>query len=232
MLRDIVSSIRYSSVGLKVFSVAVTIAGLIYSVSMLLSARDNTLVEGYMGFMKQDVCASVLPVCLMLACLGHVRFGTFELVRRNPVDEFKDNVVWLAVTSGLCALFGGLVFTGVECLVKHRLVAASDWSLAALVVVQCLMMNCVVGLMQLVLACAGFAIEYVTAVLIAFFAVASWLLLSFEGDAARVVCYFWYPISPRWRDVALFQIVPCLVCCTLLGVAAVVLFNTRDRLGD
>lgn len=87
-----------------------------------------------------------------------------------------------------------------------------------------------IGLVQLLLSYMGLVMEHVAAVLIALFAIAQWLLTPLVDGAARMMFYFWYPISPDWSDIVICQVIPCFGFCSLLIMACIVAFNSRDRL--
>ena len=78
--------------------------------------------------------------------------------------------------------------------------------------------------------CARIRALSVAAVLIALFAIAQWLLTPLVDGAARMMFYFWYPISPDWSDIVICQVIPCFGFCSLLIMACIVAFNSRDRL--
>lgn len=228
MLCDGFASVRYSTIGMRISAILVMVVGFAYGISLLFAPHD--FVSDYIGFMKQGASATVLPICLMAMCLGRVRFRTFELVRRNPRDELGENVIWLNMMSCICAAYGGLVFAVMEFVIKRQSASVLHGSLTAMLVVQCLMMNISIGLVQLLLSYMGLVMEHVAAVLIALFAIAQWLLTPLVDGAARMMFYFWYPISPDWSDIVVYQVIPCFGFCLLLIMACIVAFNSRDRL--
>lgn len=228
MLCDGFASVRYSTIGMRISAVLVMVVGFAYGISLLSDSHD--FVTDYIGFMKQGAPATVLPICLVAMCLGCVRFRTFELVRRNPRDELSENVIWLNMMSCMCAAYGGLVFAVMEFVVKRQSASVLHWSLTAMLIVQCLMMNISIGLVQLLLNYMGLVMEHIAAVLIAFFAIAQWLLTPLSDGVARMMFYFWYPISPDWSDIVVYQVIPCFGFCLLLVMACVMAFNSRDRL--
>ena len=213
-----------------VVGVIAVLFGTAYSASFLVNYHGIDV--DYVGFMKQSAATAVLPVCLILICVCRVRFSYFELVRVDPRKELLLNMSHVAVAGCLCALYGALVFSVMEFAVHGERVTARNLSLTLMLLVQCVMMNVIVGLVQLLIANIGVPIEPLTVVLVGFFMVVRWLLMPLSGDVDSVVFYFWYPMSPLWNVVALRQIIPCVGCCLLLVLTNHVIVLRKDKWRD
>ena len=214
---------------MKRTAAVVSIYGVVCCAAMLTGAYS--FEENYRGFMRVGATSAVLPVALMLMCLGRTRYTTLELVRHDPRGELRANGIWLAFVSVMCAVLAAAIFAVMEFVVGGQSASPGHWSLVAMLFVQCLMMAVSVCLLQLLLANCGLPWEYVTPVLAALFIIAQWMLTVLPGDAVRFAYYFWYPIGLIWPVVVVNQCIPFLGYCVLMCLINVGVFAKRDRLG-
>ncbi|MDN6050992.1 hypothetical protein [Bifidobacterium mongoliense] len=168
----------------------------------------------------------------MVLCAGSAQYGAFELVRCDPREQLKMNMTWLVVVGVVGALSALLIFVLMEFVVFAHRITPGVASLSLMLLVQTFMMVQAIGLMCLLFVNFGLPWGQFLPVVIGFFILASWLLNPLAGNATKYVYYFWYPISPVWRVVAVDQIIPFVGYCLLMVVSNVAAFERTDRLGQ
>lgn len=221
---------RRASTAVKI-GVAVIAAWGILSCIIPLSMHPHASVsENYMGFMLTCAVGGVLPAGLMALSAGSTQYESFELVRRDPREQLRANLLWSFIVGALGAAAAFLIFSIMEFAVFGQSLTASAVSLALLLTVQTFMMIMSVSLSALLFVCLGIPWGQFLPVIIGVMILASWLLAPLAGNAARYAYYFWYPISPSWSVVAVQQIVPFIGYCVLMSFIDSVAFNRTDRL--
>lgn len=221
--------LRRAPQALRITLAAAPVVSALFCTALVILDHDRGTSANYQTFTLY-AAQGVLPVTLLLQLSGGVRYGAFERCRRDPTDELYANAVWL-----LCvALAGGIwatsVFAALETLAFGRPLTAANVSLLGMVFVQIVMMTVSVGLFVLLAVNCGLSFGQVAPPVIAFFALAKWLVEPFAGNWTRYVYYFWYPISPSWHTVLVQQIVPFCGYCLLLFCVNAIAFSRTDRL--
>lgn len=217
---------RRISPGMALLACCASAACLAYCCMSLV--RPHGIPIDYAGFLRYPATNAVLPAYLLLTYVLHVRYRVEEAVRADIRGELLANAAHLVVVDLAEVAVAVAAFAAMQA-IGGTLVAA-ELPFLALLAVQLLMMNASVGAMQLLLTNCGLIWEHVTAVLIGWYAIAMWLLLPLAGEPVRYLCWFWQPVAPDWRSVAVDLLLPFAGYCVLMAVANVAVFGRRERL--
>ncbi|RSX49317.1 hypothetical protein [Bifidobacterium castoris] len=202
------------------------------AVGMLMNYLTCTLYgfeRDTIGFLRVGAAQLVLPASLTLACLLRVEYRAFALVRHDPRTQLTANLRHIMLISLSTAVCGVALFALIVS-IRVGLPRANDIPLLLITTVLTSMMNMSLALLNMLLVICGLPWAYGTAILIAFFVLARWMLLPLGGNIQRYVCFFWYPLSFDWNIILVQQLLPFIGYCIVMILTIVTVFGHRDRL--